>query len=78
MKCHYTYYLEKGKKKRVLVPGCWSVVHSNDINDCTCSDITFAKFERQQFNIKLEEMQKRIKALEEENQYLMNILKQIK
>lgn len=34
MKCHYVYDKKAG---RVLIPGCWPVVHSNDIRDCTCT-----------------------------------------
>lgn len=33
MKCHYVYDRIAGK---VLIPGCWPVVMSNDIRDCTC------------------------------------------
>lgn len=35
MKCHYVYDKEIGK---VLIPGCWAVVLSNDIRDCTCKN----------------------------------------
>jgi len=31
--CHYTDVPGVGK---VLIPGCWSVVHSNDISLCSC------------------------------------------
>lgn len=34
MRCHFVNDPEAGK---VLIPGCWSVVHSNDIEDCTCN-----------------------------------------
>lgn len=78
MKCHYTYYKDKGKIKKCLIPGCWSVVHSNDIRDCTCSDISFSKFEKQKYNEKLEELQARIKSLEEENKYLSDFIESIK
>lgn len=33
MNCHYVYDKIAGK---VLIPGCWGVVHSNDIKDCIC------------------------------------------
>lgn len=78
MKCHYTYYLDKGKKKKVLIPGCYSTVHTNDIRDCTCADISFSSFEKERYNEKLKEMQKRIRALESENKDLMEIIKNIK
>ena len=32
-RCHYVTDKQAG---RVLIPGCWSVVMSNDINDCIC------------------------------------------
>ena len=62
-KCHYIY--ESGK---VLIPGCWSVVHSNDMSDCTCRDHpeTFAQFERKEYNEKLNEQKGYIRELENE------------
>ena len=33
MKCHYTH--PKGEEK-VLIPGCWNVSLSGNIEDCTC------------------------------------------
>jgi len=33
MKCHFIIDDEVG---RVLIPECWPVVHSNDIEDCIC------------------------------------------
>jgi len=32
--CHFKDDPETGEK--VLIPGCWSVVHSDNIEDCTC------------------------------------------
>lgn len=78
MKCYYTYYKDKGKIKKCLIPGCLNVVHSNDIRDCTCSEITFSKFEKRKYNEVLEELQERIKSLEEENKYLCDFIESIK
>lgn len=74
MKCHYTYYFDKGEKIKVFIPGCWSTVHTGDMDDCTCRDITFASFEKEKYNEKLKEMQERIKSLECENKYLLKLL----
>ena len=75
MKCHYVYDKIAGK---VLIPGCWSVVMSDDIRDCTCStgeDLTFAQFEREQYNKELEKRNAIIKELRAENKYLHSELK---
>ena len=79
MKCHYTYVIENGEKKRYLIPYCMDVIHSNDIRDCICSsDYSFVKFERQRYNDKLEELTRIIKELEDENKHLMGVIKQLK
>jgi hypothetical protein len=33
MKCHYTHVKDLGK---VLIPECWTVVISQNIEDCNC------------------------------------------
>lgn len=33
-KCHHIY--DKKTNQKVLIPMCWSVTISNDIEDCTC------------------------------------------
>lgn len=75
-KCHYVYDEIAGK---VLIPGCWSVVMSDDIRDCTCSsgneDLTFAQFEREQYNKELEKRNAIIKELRADNKYLRSELK---
>jgi hypothetical protein len=35
-KCYYTY--DEKTLKKVLIPLCWSVVISNDIEDCICAN----------------------------------------
>lgn len=75
MKCHYVHDKIAGK---VLIPGCWAVVLSDDIRDCTCSageDLTFAQFERKQCNQELEKRNAIIKELRAENKYLHSELK---
>lgn len=74
-KCHYIYDNEVGK---VLIPECWAVVLSGDIRDCTCSsgeDLTFAQFEREQYNKELEKRNAIIKELRADNKYLRSELK---
>lgn len=75
MKCHYIYDKTVGK---VLIPGCWSVVMSDDIKDCTCSDgedLTFAQFERERYNQELEKRNAIIRELRADNKCLRSELK---
>lgn len=76
MKCHYVYDKIAGK---VLIPECWPVVHSNDIEDCTCGhgdeDMTFAQFQRERYNQEIEKRNSIIKDLREEIKYLHRELK---
>lgn len=76
MKCHYIYDKEVGK---VLIPGCWDVVLSNDMSLCSCrTEIkTFAQFEKQEYNKILNEKQSQIKELEKEVARLNRILKRV-
>ncbi|HBG40258.1 MAG TPA: hypothetical protein DDW85_02440 [Porphyromonadaceae bacterium] len=79
MKCHYTYYVENGEKHKVLIPGCWDVVISNNIRDCTCEDaLTPCQFEKERFNEVISRLQDEIKGLRDENEYLMTIIKRLK
>ena len=74
MKCHYVYDEIAGK---VLIPECWAVVLSGYIRDCTCRDenLTFAQFEREQYNKELEKRNAIIKELRADNKYLRSELK---
>lgn len=74
MKCHYVYDEIAGK---VLIPGCWSVVMSDDIRDCTCrdEDLTFSQYERKRYNEELEKRNAIIKELRADNKYLRSELK---
>lgn len=74
MKCHYIYDEKAGK---VLIPGCWSVVNSQDISDCNCTTTTFSQFEKAKYNEVLKEKCKLIKELEHENLRLNNKIKRI-
>lgn len=75
-KCHYIYDKKAGK---VLIPGCWPVVHSSDMSDCTCRDFleTFKQFERKEYNNKLKEKSEYIKEIEKENARLIRILRKV-
>ena len=75
-KCHYIYDKEVGK---VLIPFCWSVVHSKDMRDCTCRNNTetFEQFERKEYNDKLNQQNNYIKELEKEISKLNRIINRI-
>lgn len=71
MKCYYTF--DKVTKQKVLIPGCMSVVNSNDIDYCTCTD-SFKQFENKRYNEILEEKNKEIQSLRSELKRLVGIL----
>lgn len=75
MKCHYTYFEGVGK---VIIPGCWQVVMSNDMSQCSCVPTeSFKQFERKQYNEVLNQKNQEIKELESEIIRLNRILKRI-
>lgn len=43
MKCHY---INDKKAGRVLIPGCLAVVHTNDLEQCTCGSTGKSQEER--------------------------------
>lgn len=73
MKCHYVFDKDAG---RVLIPGCWSVVMSNDIRDCTCTDepTTFNGFERKRYNDEIRKRNAIIDDLRKQVKYFLNEL----
>ena len=71
MRCHYINVKGVGE---VLIPGCWSVVISGDIRDCTCHPTTYAAFERAEFKKEVERLKGIITELEEENEYYRKLL----
>jgi hypothetical protein len=71
MKCHYENIKGVGK---VLIPGCMAVAVSNDIDMCTCSPTTIRQFETQRYKEHVEELKKRIRELEEENDFYAKVL----
>jgi len=75
MKCHYVYDPKYGK---VLIPGCWAVVHSGNMADCYCRKVnTFQDFEKQRYNEVLKGKNELIKYLESENAALNRIIKKL-
>jgi len=75
MKCHYASDPKTGKK--FLIPGCMTVVHSDDIKDCTCMmDIT--DFEKEEYNQKIKELRDEIKHLQEENRIYRKLWQKVK
>ncbi len=75
-KCHYIYDKEQGK---ILIPGCWSVVNSNRMEDCNCHNAhpTFKQFEKQEYNEALKAKNKYILELEKEVNQKNRIIKRL-
>ena len=71
MKCHYENIEGVGK---VLIPGCMAVAVSQDIEDCTCHPTTIRQFETQRYKEHVEELKKRIRELDEENDFYAKVL----
>lgn len=71
MKCHYENTENVGK---VLIPGCMAVAVSGDIERCTCHPTTIRQFETTKYKNHVEELKKRIRELEEENDFYANVL----
>ncbi len=64
-KCYYTNDKQAGK---ILIPGCYPMLHSDDIKDCICNDFpeTLYQFEKKEYNKILAEKNAYIKELENE------------
>lgn len=74
MKCYYTY--DELTKSKVLIPQCWSVVHSYEIKDCNCDvNISFHQFEKQSYNKIIAEKNKEIEYLQFEIKRLNKLIK---
>ena len=73
-KCHYIWDKEVGK---VLIPGCWSVVHTNDMSQCCCRPETVKDFEREAYNEELNRLRTAIRHSEKENAALSRIIKRL-
>ena len=71
MKCHYENIKGVGK---VLIPGCMAVAVSDDIDRCTCHPTTIRQFETPAYKEHVEELKKRIRELEEENDFYAKVL----
>lgn len=71
MKCHYENIKGVGK---VLIPGCMAVAVSQDVDMCTCSPTTIRQFETPTYKKYVEMLIKRIRELEEENDYYASVL----
>lgn len=66
MHCHFVK--DPKSNKKVLIPGCWDVTHSNNIDDCTCKtkSLTFERFEKARYNTILNEKNSLIESLQAE------------
>ena len=73
MKCHYENVIGVGK---VLIPGCMAVAVTGDIDRCTCHPTTIRQFETPKYKEHVEELKKRIRELEEENDFYAKILEE--
>ena len=71
MRCHYENVEGVG---RVLIPGCMAVAVTNDIDMCTCGPTTIRQFETPTYKKYVEMLKKRIRELEEENEYYAKLL----
>ena len=71
MKCHYENIENVGK---VLIPGCMEVAVSGDIERCTCHPTKIRQFETPKYKEHVEELKKRIRELEDENDFYVNVL----
>lgn len=75
-KCHYIYDEEIGK---VLIPGCYGMLHTEDMNFCTCRDYpeTAAQFEKREYNETVNKLKAENKELKKENALLNRIIKKL-
>lgn len=79
MRCHYTYCIEKGKKRRYLIPYCYDVQVTNRKSDCVCGpSLTPHYFEKERFNKVVAELKERVEWLENENKSLIKVIEQLK
>jgi len=77
MKCHYVYDEIAGK---VLIPGCWAVVHHGNMKFCECrseKEPTYKDYENQQYNKDIRQKDKEIKELEKEVAQLNRTIKKL-
>ncbi len=76
MKCHYIHDVTHGK---ILIPGCWSVVISNNMADCNCRNKieTFAQFEKKEYQEILLNKNQEISELEKEVAQLNRVIKKL-
>jgi len=75
-KCHYIHDTDAGN---VLIPGCWPVVHTGRMEECTCRDyqMNFKQFEKKEYNDILTKQNLYIKELEKENAELNRVIKKL-
>lgn len=71
MRCHYENVVGVG---RFLIPGCWPVVISNDIDMCICHPTTYEGFERESYQKEVNRLKGIIEELEKENNFYADLL----
>lgn len=78
MKCHYTYVVENGKKKRYFIPHCMGG-EFHGMSGCTCKDsFSFKSFEKKEYNEEIKRLNECLKELYEENKHLLQLIKELK
>lgn len=73
MACYYVNDEEVGK---VLISECYSTVHSNDIEDCSCT--SYRNFEKVRYNETCKKLKDSAKTLQAANKELMSEIEVLK
>lgn len=58
----------------VLIPACYAVAISGDIELCTCKPTNYKSFERERYNKEVKRLKGIIERLEEENEHYRQLL----
>jgi len=77
MKCYFAHDID-GKH---LIPGCWSVVISNDIETCTCKPDymdNYNRFEKKEYNKEIQVKNEIIKDYQAEIRRLNQVIEKLK
>lgn len=73
MKCYHT--IDPKTKKKVFIPMCYGTIYSHDLNDCCCENpLTEYHFEKDRFNVAIENKNQTIKSMQSEIDYLNKII----
>ena len=67
MRCHYINDPDDPEAEKILIPECWAVVMSNDIDMCTCTASARIK---KSLSEQVEELKAENRNLKLENEWL--------